>query len=328
MYPSATGCCLSTCSCHTVWRRALVKPAVGFALYGILLVNIPWPIITIEMRRGPPSGGLYFAVDLLQYTVHGRFFPIFSPSRRRPRVVPRYCDRPNPPPSAGAAAPARRARWPGHSSPATASRGGADPYAIIGVLGLLPASWLSRRIVLPLGGVALVAGILLGGVCCSSRRCSCLDSPPCATASSRPCCGAASSSRSCSPSPRQRRYCPLPTKFVRMPLNPVSQRTEQVTVLLTAAGETGPLPVASGFATPWINVRAYQPVAATLRHLLGGSDARIADECARSCFPFCRSQSSNAAPFFCPSFSHSRHGRRHECVRGTEFSWNRLWFGG
>ena len=37
------------------------------------------------------------------------------------------------------------------------------PYAIFGVLVLLPASWLSRRIVLPLAVVALVAGVLLGG---------------------------------------------------------------------------------------------------------------------------------------------------------------------
>lgn len=50
----------------------------GFALCGILLVNIPWQITTIRMPWGPPSGGRYFAVDLIEYTVHGRFFPMFS----------------------------------------------------------------------------------------------------------------------------------------------------------------------------------------------------------------------------------------------------------
>lgn len=78
---------------------------------------------------------------------------------------------------------------------------------------------------------------------------------------------------------------------------------------------------------PWHGCRAQDsavgsdlplPVCCHPRHRERALSA--ADECARSCFPFCRSQSSNASPVFCPSFSHSRHGRRHECVRGTEFS--------
>jgi uncharacterized protein len=136
----------------------------GFALCGILLVNIPWSITTIRMPLGPPSGGMYPAADLLELIVHGRFFPIFSflfgvsfamfldaaaVRARRPRLVllRRLV-------VLGALGAAHQLLHAGEAL---------TPYAIIGVLVLLPASWLSRRIVLPLAVIALAGGILVGG---------------------------------------------------------------------------------------------------------------------------------------------------------------------
>ncbi|WP_329100925.1 DUF418 domain-containing protein [Micromonospora sp. NBC_01699] len=145
-------------------RIAALDALRGFALAGILLVNIPWGIVTIRMPSGPSSGGRYFAVEVLEYTVQGRFFPIFSflfgvgfalfldtaaARSRRPRLVL-----------------LRRLAVLGVLGIAHQQLHGGEallPYAIFGVLVLLPASWLPRWIIAPMAGVALVAGILLGG---------------------------------------------------------------------------------------------------------------------------------------------------------------------
>jgi uncharacterized protein len=136
----------------------------GFALCGILLVNIPWQMVTIEMPWGPPSGGRYFAVDALLLLVHGRFFPIFSflfgvgfalfldtaaARSSHPRLVllRRLV-------VLGALGAAHQLLQPGEAL---------TPYAIIGVLVLLPTSWLSRHFVLAAAGIALAAGVWLGG---------------------------------------------------------------------------------------------------------------------------------------------------------------------
>jgi uncharacterized protein len=146
-------------------QRVVVLDALrGFALCGILLVNIPWQIITTRMSAGPQSGGRYLATELLQYFVTGRFFPIFSflfgvsfalfldsaaARSRHPRLVllRRLV-------VLGGLGLAHQQLHPGEAL---------TPYAIVGVLVLLPASWLPRWIVLPLAGVALVAGVLAGG---------------------------------------------------------------------------------------------------------------------------------------------------------------------
>ncbi|MFI5844740.1 DUF418 domain-containing protein [Catenuloplanes sp. NPDC051500] len=130
----------------------------GFALCGILLVNIPWQIITVRMTYDAP------AARLLELTVHGRFFPIFSflfgvsfalfldsaaTRTRHPRVVL-----------------LRRlvvlglfglAHLQLHSGEALL------PYAIVGIVILLPASWLPRPVLLALAVLALAGGVLAGG---------------------------------------------------------------------------------------------------------------------------------------------------------------------
>jgi len=146
-------------------RRVVALDALrGFALCGILLVNIPWQIVTISMEQGPPSGGRYFAVEVLEYLIHGRFFPIFSflfgvsfalfldtaaARSRHPRLVllRRLV-------VLGALGVAHQQFHPGEAL---------LPYAIFGVLVLLPASWLPRWIVLPAAVVALAGAILVGG---------------------------------------------------------------------------------------------------------------------------------------------------------------------
>jgi uncharacterized protein len=136
----------------------------GFALCGILLVNIPWQIVTIQMASGPESGGRYPAAEALEYLVSGRFFPIFSflfgvgfalfldsaaDRSSHPRLVllRRLV-------VLGVLGVAHQQLHPGEAL---------TPYAIIGLLVLLPASWLPRWIVLPLAGVALAGGVLAGG---------------------------------------------------------------------------------------------------------------------------------------------------------------------
>ncbi|WP_426503536.1 DUF418 domain-containing protein [Dactylosporangium sp. McL0621] len=136
----------------------------GFALCGILLVNIPWQIVTIRMPQASPSGERYLAVELLEYLVHGRFFPIFSvlfgisfalfldtaaARSRHPRLVllRRLV-------VLGVLGVAHQQLHAGEAL---------TPYAIFGILVLLPASWLPRWIVLPAAVVALAGGILAGG---------------------------------------------------------------------------------------------------------------------------------------------------------------------
>ncbi|MDT5032431.1 MAG: uncharacterized protein QOC94_2602 [Actinoplanes sp.] len=146
-------------------RRVVALDALrGFALCGILLVNIPWQIITIRMPSGPPSGGRYLAAELLEYLVSGRFFPIFSflfgvsfalfldsaaARSRHPRLVllRRLV-------VLGVLGMAHQQLHPGEAL---------TPYAVLGVVVLVPASWLPRWAVGSLAGVALVAGILAGG---------------------------------------------------------------------------------------------------------------------------------------------------------------------
>jgi uncharacterized protein len=136
----------------------------GFALCGILLVNIPWQVVTIRMQQGPASGGRYFAVDLLEYLVHGRFFPIFSVLFGISFAL--FLDT--------AAARARHPRLVllrrlvvlgvlGVAHPQLHNGEALTPYAIVGVVVMLPASWLPRWIVLPAAVVALAGGVLGGG---------------------------------------------------------------------------------------------------------------------------------------------------------------------
>jgi uncharacterized protein len=146
-------------------RRVVALDALrGFALCGILLVNIPWQIITIRMASGPASGGRYPAVELLQYLISGRFFPIFSflfgvsfalfldsaaaRSSHPRRVLLRRLV------VLAVLGIAHQQLHPGEAL---------TPYAIFGLLVLLPASWLPRWIVLAVAGAALVAGVLAGG---------------------------------------------------------------------------------------------------------------------------------------------------------------------
>ncbi|GAA2485478.1 DUF418 domain-containing protein [Winogradskya humida] len=136
----------------------------GFALCGILLVNLPWQIITVDMPYGPPAGGMYPIAEVLEYTVSGRFFPIFSflfgvsfalfldsaaIRARHPRVVL-----------------LRRLLVLGvlgavhqlvHHGEALL------PYAIVGLLVLMPASWLPRWALGPAAGLAIAGGVVLGG---------------------------------------------------------------------------------------------------------------------------------------------------------------------
>ncbi len=146
-------------------RRIVELDALrGFALCGILLVNLPWSITATRMPSGPPSGGMYFGAELLEYTVHNRFFPIFSflfgvsfalfldtaaARTRHPRLVllRRLV-------VLGALGILHQQLHPGE---ALAS------YALFGVLILLPASWLPRWIILPAAVLTLGAGILLDG---------------------------------------------------------------------------------------------------------------------------------------------------------------------
>jgi uncharacterized protein len=150
----------------TAGRNRIVALDVlrGFALCGILLVNIPWQIITIRMAVGPASGGRYPVAELLELFVRGRFFPVFSflfgasfalfldtaaTRARHPRLVllRRLV-------LLGALGVAHQQLHPGEAL---------LPYAIFGVVVLLPASWLPRPVVLPLAVIVLAGGIFLGG---------------------------------------------------------------------------------------------------------------------------------------------------------------------
>lgn len=136
----------------------------GFALCGILLVNLPWPMATFEMLAAPPSGGRYVTVDALHLLVQGRFFPIFSflfgvgfalflstasARSRHPRLVllRRLA-------VLGVLGFAHQQLQAGEAL---------TPYAIVGALVLLPASWLSRHFQLAVAGLAVAAAVWLGG---------------------------------------------------------------------------------------------------------------------------------------------------------------------
>ncbi|MFB7631521.1 DUF418 domain-containing protein [Streptomyces sp. NPDC056149] len=131
----------------------------GFALCGILLVNIPQ--IT-DLLFGPRPGVLHPVRAFLDLTVQERFFPIFSflfgisfalfldgAARRsdRPRLllVRRLV-------ALGLLGAAHQLLHPGEAL---------TPYAIFGLLVLLPATWLPTPVVL-VGGVGLtVASVTL-----------------------------------------------------------------------------------------------------------------------------------------------------------------------
>jgi uncharacterized protein len=136
----------------------------GFALCGILFVNIPWQIITIHMPLTAPSGNRYPTVELLELFVHGRFFPIFSflfgagfalfletaaTRARHPRLVllRRLL-------FLAALGIAHQQFHPGEAL---------LPYAVIGIAVLLPASWLPRPVILPLAVAAIAGGLIAGG---------------------------------------------------------------------------------------------------------------------------------------------------------------------
>ncbi|WP_033345910.1 DUF418 domain-containing protein [Catenuloplanes japonicus] len=130
----------------------------GFALCGILLVNIPWQIITVHMEYGSPGA------RLLELTVHGRFFPIFSflfgvsfalflDSAANRTAYPRLILLRR----LAALALVGLAHVVLHPGEALL------PYAVIGIVVLLPASWLPRPIVLVLAGLALAGGVMVGG---------------------------------------------------------------------------------------------------------------------------------------------------------------------
>jgi uncharacterized protein len=136
----------------------------GFALCGILLVNIPWQVFDIRMRIGPASGGSYRSADLLELTVHGRFFPIFSflfgvsfalfldmakTRARYPRLVlvRRLV-------VLGVLGVAHQQLHPGEAL---------LPYAAFGLLVLLPVSWLPRWSGLVFAALGLAGGVWAGG---------------------------------------------------------------------------------------------------------------------------------------------------------------------
>ncbi|MCE4945659.1 DUF418 domain-containing protein [Streptomyces albulus] len=136
----------------------------GFALCGILLVNVPQ--IT-AMAFGPSPGVLHPIRAFLDLTVQERFFPIFSflfgisfalfldgAARRsdRPRLllVRRLV-------ALGLLGAAHQLLHPGEAL---------TPYAIFGLLVLLPATWLPTPVVLGAGTVLTLASVTVtsGGI--------------------------------------------------------------------------------------------------------------------------------------------------------------------
>ncbi|SDP76739.1 Uncharacterized membrane protein YeiB [Actinopolyspora xinjiangensis] len=131
----------------------------GLAVCGILLVNIPQ--IT-QMRNGPEPGVYVPAEHWLQLLVQQRFFPVFSflfglsfaifldgAARRAslPRVVllRRMA-------ALGVLGALHQFLQPGEAL---------LPYAIVGIVVLLPASWLPRVLVLLAGVLGTVAAVSL-----------------------------------------------------------------------------------------------------------------------------------------------------------------------
>ncbi|MER7759799.1 DUF418 domain-containing protein [Streptomyces sp. NPDC097619] len=133
----------------------------GFALCGILLVNVP-QITDLRGYRVP--GELLPARELLDLTVQHRFFPLFSflfglsfvlffesAARRsdRPRLVlvRRLV-------ALGVLGGLHQLPHPGEAL---------TPYALFGLLVLLPSTWLPRWAVLAAGAAGTVAGVTLAG---------------------------------------------------------------------------------------------------------------------------------------------------------------------
>lgn len=127
----------------------------GFALCGIVFVNIPQTMDMLTSVGDAPTG--------VRYLVIGRFFPIFyllfgigfgiflrSAARRSPhhrRMLVRRLV------ALGVLGAVHHLLQPGEVL---------LPFAITGLVVLLPASWLSARANLVLGSVLTVAGLVIG----------------------------------------------------------------------------------------------------------------------------------------------------------------------
>jgi uncharacterized membrane protein YeiB len=150
---------------HALRRITAVDALRGFALCGILLVNIPDQIT--RMVGYDAAFHRYPIPAFLELFVHQRFFPIFSflfglsfaiflegaqrrSSHPRLLLVRRLV-------ALGLLGLAHQRLHPGEAL---------VPYAIIGLLILLPVSWLPMWVVLPAGLVGLVASVTLvsGGI--------------------------------------------------------------------------------------------------------------------------------------------------------------------
>lgn len=146
-------------------RIAAVDALRGFALCGILLVNIPDQMT--RMVGFDSARHTYPIPAFLELFVHQRFFPVFSflfglsfaiflesaegrSSRPRLLLVRRLV-------ALGLLGLAHQQLHPGEAL---------LPYAVIGLLVLLPASWLPAWVVLPAGLLGLVASVTLasGGI--------------------------------------------------------------------------------------------------------------------------------------------------------------------
>lgn len=145
------------------YRVTALDALRGFALCGIILVNIPQ---LMEMPKASLAGGVpekYGIPAVLDLLVETRFFPIFSflfglsfaifletaaPRSAHPRLLllRRLV-------ALGALGLAHHQLQPGEAL---------TPYAIIGLLVLLPASWLPAKVVLPSGLLFLGLSVTLG----------------------------------------------------------------------------------------------------------------------------------------------------------------------
>lgn len=160
--PSATA---SELSPQAPRRITALDALRGFALCGILLVNIPDQITRMVSYDG--AHRTYPIPAFLELFVHQRFFPIFSflfglsfaiflesagrrSSRPRLLLARRLV-------ALGLLGLAHQQLHPGEAL---------LPYAIIGLLILLPASWLPTWLVLPAGLLGLVASFTIasGGI--------------------------------------------------------------------------------------------------------------------------------------------------------------------
>lgn len=134
----------------------------GFALCGILLVNLPYQLM--EMSKRDDALDIYPVPAFLDSFVHQRFFPIFaflfglsfalfleSAARRSPRPRLLLARRLV---VLGLLGLAHQQLQPGEAL---------LPYAVFGLLILLPASWLPTWVVLPAGLLGLVASVTFAG---------------------------------------------------------------------------------------------------------------------------------------------------------------------